>query len=199
MKHTPYLISLGLMAFAASLPALAADADAPKPKPVDTIAQTPLSADWAARLWLQDRGVTPSARVVIATGVNSDGYQGNGWSTAEHVDFGAMIDTGKAFGVDGTMRVVFSDRFGNAVNDRSTGSYVQNQAFYGQGQNLRFNELSYERWLLDKRLSLKGGFYSMGNDFGGLPYTCNFNNNGQCGHPLGPIYSSGWLDNPTGQ
>ncbi|MDX5517391.1 carbohydrate porin [Stenotrophomonas sp. RG-453] len=199
MKYTPCLITVGLLAAATSVPAWAADAEAPKPKPVDTIAQTPLSAAWAARIWLQDRGVTPSARIVVATGVNSDGYKGTGWSTAEHVDIGAMIDTGKAFGVDGTMRVVFSDRFGNAVNDRSTGSYVQNQAFYGQGQNLRFNELSYERWLLDKRLSLKGGFYSMGNDFGGLPYTCNFNNNGQCGHPLGPIYSSGWLDNPTGQ
>jgi len=42
MKHTPYLISLGLMVIAASLPARAAATDAPKPKPVDTIAQTPL-------------------------------------------------------------------------------------------------------------------------------------------------------------
>ena len=158
MKRTSLLAGLALAAVAASVPAWAADPDAPKAKPVDTIAQTPLSAEWAARIWLQDRGVTPSARIVIATGVNSDGYKGTGWSTAEHVDVGALIDTGKAFGFDGTMRVVLSDRFGNAVNDRSTGSYVQNQAFYGQGQNLRFNELSYERWLLDKRLSLKGGF-----------------------------------------
>jgi porin len=201
MNRSYSLIALGLLATAGSLSAQAADSDAAraKPKSADTITQTPLSADWAARLWLQDRGITPTARIVVASGVNSDGYRGSGWSTAEHIDLGAVIDTGKLFGVDGTMRVVLSDRFGNAVNDRSTGSYIQNQAFWGQGQNLRFNELSYERFFLAKRLSLKGGFYSMGNDFGGLPYTCNFNNNGQCGHPLGPIYSSGWLDNPTGQ
>ena len=40
------------------------------------------SADWAARLWLQDRGVTPTARVVVASGVNDKGYRGSGWSTA---------------------------------------------------------------------------------------------------------------------
>lgn len=39
----------------------------------------------------------------------------------------------------------------------------------------------------------------MGNDFGALPDTCNFNSTGQCGHPRGPVYSSRWLDNPTGQ
>ncbi|MCF7752572.1 carbohydrate porin, partial [Bacillus subtilis subsp. subtilis] len=169
MNRSPRLIGIGLMACLGSVPAWAAETDPAKPTPVDSIPQTPLSADGAARRWLQDRGVTPSARIVIASGVNSDGYRGRGWSTADHIDFGAMIDTGRAFGFDGTVRVVFSDRFGNAVNERSTGSYIQNQAFYGQGQNLRFNELSYERWLLDKRLSLKGGFYSMGNDFGGLP------------------------------
>lgn len=200
--NTIQVLSTTAMLIATAMPAARAaaqEASRPKPKAVDTIAQTPLSADWSGRKWLEDRGITPTARIVVASGVNSDGYKGNGWATAEHFDLGAVIDTSKLFGFQGTIRVVFSDRFGNAVNDRYTGSYVQNQAFWGQGQNSRFNELSYERLFLDKRLSLKGGFYSMGNDFGGLPYTCNFNNNGQCGHPLGPIYSSGWLDNPTGQ
>ena len=74
----------------------------------------------------------------------------------------------------------------------------QNQAFWGQGQNLRFDELSYERNFLGDRLDFKGGFYSLGNDFGGLSYVCNFDNNGDCGHPLGLLYGSGWLNSPTG-
>lgn len=179
--------------------ARAADDAAAPAKPVDTVKQVPWSVDLPARHWLQDRGITPNARVVVATSHADGGYAGSGLATATHVDVGAVIDTGKALGLDGTLRVVLSDRFGQAAHDRYTGSYIQNQAFWGQGQNLRLNEVSWERSLLDRRLSLKGGFFSMGNDFGGLPYVCNFNNNGQCGHPLGPIYSSGWLDNPTGQ
>ncbi len=66
-------------------------------------------------------------------------------------------------------------------------------------QNFRFDELSYEREFLERRLSLKGGFYSMGNDFAGLPTVCNFTNNGNCGHPLGLLYGSGWVDSPTEQ
>ncbi|OUL16233.1 hypothetical protein B0X78_04725 [bacterium AM6] len=97
------LTGIGLLAFIVNGPVSAAEASGTaKPKPVDSVVQTPLSADWAARLWLQDRGVTPSARIVIGSGVNSDGYKGSGWSTAEHIDLGAAIDTGKAFGFDGT-------------------------------------------------------------------------------------------------
>lgn len=193
------LLLVGCMVVTGSAWAAGEQTAAPAAKPVDSIPQRPLSADWAARLWLQERGITPTARIVTATARNTAGYHGTGVATATHIDLGAVIDTGKLFGVDGTLRLVVSDRRGRAVHDRYTGSYIQNQAFWGQGQIFRFNELSYERLFLDKQLSLKAGFYAMGNDFGGLPYVCNFNTNGQCGHPLGPVYSSGWLDNPTGQ
>ena len=193
-------VVLSLAALLAAQQTAAAEARVePAAKPVDTVKQVPLSTGLPLRNWLQDAGITPTARAVVSSAYADGGYRGSGSATATHLDLGAIIDTGKALGVDGTVRIVLSDRFGQAVHDRYTGSYIQNQAFWGQGQNFRLNEVSYERSLLDKRLSLKGGFFSMGNDFGGLPYTCNFNNNGQCGHPLGPIYSSGWLDNPTGQ
>ncbi|MEG0184074.1 MAG: carbohydrate porin [Stenotrophomonas sp.] len=195
VRVVPLALAIGLAG--ASLPAMAGESTASKP--VESVKQIPLSQDLALRDWLQDRGITPNARVVIGSSYADGGYRGSGAATATHIDLGAVIDTGKALGFDGTLRVVLSDRFGQAANDRYTGSYIQNQAFWGQGQNFRLNEVSYERSFMAARLSLKGGFFSMGNDFGGLPYTCNFNNNGQCGHPLGPIYSSGWLDNPTGQ
>jgi porin len=171
----------------------------PKPQPVDSVPQTPLTADWSLRHWFEERGINLTGHIIVEPGVNTDGYKGSGVASAEQIDFGAIVDTGTLLGFDGTVRVVFSDRFGHAIQERYTGAYIQDQAYWGQGQNFRFNELSYERFFIDHRLSFKGGFYSMGNDFGGLPYVCNFNNNGQCGHPLGPIYSSGWLDNPTGQ
>jgi porin len=206
MMYARYLAVVGLVAANASVSAQNVSAlplppaeQEPKAQPVDSVPQTPLTTDWSVRHWLEQYGVNLTGHIIIEPGVNSDGYKGSGVTSAQHIDLGAIIDTGKLLGFDGTARVVFSDRFGHAIQERFTGAYIQDQAYWGQGQNFRFNELSYERLFLDHRLSIKGGFYSMGNDFGGLPYVCNFNNNGQCGHPLGPIYSSGWLDNPTGQ
>jgi porin len=170
-----------------------------QPQPVDSVPQTPLSADGSIRHWFEERGIDLIGHIIVEPGVNTDGYKGSGVTSAQQIDFGAIVDTGMLFGFDGTVRVVFSDRFGDAIQERYTGAYIEDQASWGQGQNFRFDELSYERFFLDRRLSLKGGFYSMGNDFGGLPYVCDFNNNGQCGHPLGLIYSSDWLDSPTGQ
>ncbi|GLQ51854.1 hypothetical protein GCM10010872_33030 [Dyella flava] len=162
------------------------------------VPQTPLTANWSVRRWLQANGIDLNAHIVIEPAANTDGYKGSGVVSAEQIDFGATIDTSRLLGFEGTVRIVFSDRLGGAIQERYTGAYIQDQSYWGQGQNFRFSELSYERSFLDYRLSLKGGFYSMGNDFGGLPYVCDFNNNGQCGHPLGLVYGSGWLDSPTG-
>lgn len=200
MNSKQLMIAMGLLAVSPSARTQSADASASSDsRPMDSVPQIPLTHGWIGRQWLLDHGVDLTAHVIVEPGVNTDGYKGHGVTSAQSIDFGAIIDTEKLLGFEGTVRVVLSDRFGHAIQERYTGAYIQDQAYWGQGQNFRFDELSYERLFLDHRLSIKGGFYSMGNDFGGLPNVCNFNNNGQCGHPLGPIYSSGWLDNPTGQ
>ena len=169
-------------------------------EPLDSVAQKPLTGDWKERRWLAERGVSLSAHFIAQPGVNDEGIHGSGTTWDQQLDLGAVLDLAKmGLADEGTVRIVLSDRFGHAVNADRTGAYIQNQAYYGQGQNFRFDELSYERAFLAHRLSLKGGFYSMGNDFAGLPTTCNFTNNGNCGHPLGLLYGSGWVDSPTGQ
>jgi porin len=169
-------------------------------EPLDSVAQESLTGDWKERRWLAERGVSLSAHFIAQPGVNDAGIHGSGTTWDQQLDFGAVLDLATMGVADaGTVRFVLSDRFGHAVNVDRTGAYIQNQAYYGQGQNFRFDELSYERGFLAHRLSLKGGFYSMGNDFAGLPTTCNFTNNGNCGHPLGLLYGSGWVDSPTGQ
>lgn len=177
---------------------------APPPKsaaqqPSDSVRQIPLLAQWAPRRWLAERGITLTGHFIAESAVNDRGYRGAGWDYIQHLDFGAQLNLAKLGAGDGTVRILLSDRLGHALHAERTGAYIQNQAYYGQGNNFRIDEISYERLLLDRRLSLKGGFYSMGNDFGGLPYVCNFNNNGHCGHPLGLLYGSGWVDSPTGQ
>ena len=64
---------------------------------------------------------------------------------------------------------------------------------------MRFNEISIEKFLLAQKLALKAGFYPMGNDFGQLPYLCNFINDALCGHPITLFDNSAWADAPAGR
>ena len=61
-----------------------------------------------------------------------------------------------------------------------------------QGENVRFNEISIEKFLDEKQVAVKVGFYPMGNDFAVLPYLCNFTNDELCGHPITLFDNSGW-------
>lgn len=181
-------------------PAKTAPASTAASGPLDSVKQQPLLGDWALRKRLAEDGVTLSGRWVVEPAVNQHGYRGHGLNVVSSVNIGADFDMGKLGVIDhGLVRVVLTDRLGDATNSERTGAYIQNQAFYGQGKNVRFNELSWEQTFAEGRWAVKAGFYPMGNDFGKLPYTCNFTNNGNCGHPLGPVYSSGWRDDPTGQ
>lgn len=171
----------------------------PKPGPLDSVSQRPLLTDWAPRRWLADLGIAVTGHFIAEVAANDRGYRSAGWNYIQQIDLGAVVDLAKLGVGDGIVKILFSDRLGDALHAERTGAYIQNQAYYGQGKNFRIDEISYERLFFDKRLSLKGGFYSMGNDFAGLPYVCNFNNNGNCGHPLGLLFGSGWVDSPTGQ
>ena len=149
--------------------------------------------DWPPRQRLAEEGVTFIAQFIGEPAENERGYRGSGWAYAQNLQFGAVLNLGKLGWLDhGVMRILLSDVAGTAIQQEYTGAYIVNQAYWGQGENFRFDELSYERYL-SGQLDVKGGFYAMGNDFGGLPYVCNFNNNGTCGHPLGLPYGSGWL------
>jgi porin len=92
-----------------------------------------------------------------------------------------------------------TDRAGRSLTDDRTGGYFPYQVIFGQGQNLRFNEISVEKFLFDKELALKVGFYPMGNDFAVLPYLCNFTNDALCGHPITLFDNSAWADAPAGR
>ena len=91
-----------------------------------------------------------------------------------------------------------TDRAGRDLTLR-TGGYFPYQSIFGQGQNLRFNEISVEKFLSAKEVALKVGFYPMGNDFGQLPYLCNFINDALCGHPITLFDNSAWADAPAGR
>jgi len=146
--------------------------------------QIPLFGELPFRKELSENGIDFIAHYISQTASNTAGIQGTGTAYAQQVDFGLGFDLGK-LGIwpDAVARYAMTERAGVNLSDR-TGSYVPYQSIFGQGQNVRFNEISVEKFLHEKQVALKVGFYPMGNDFAVLPYLCNFMNDELCGHPI---------------
>lgn len=161
--------------------------------------QVPLFADLPWRQKLSQEGIDFIAHYISQTASNTRGIHGTGTAYAQQVDFGISFDLDK-LGIwpDAIARYAMTDRAGNNLTARTDG-YFPYQSIYGQGQNLRFNEISVEKFLLAKELAVKAGFYPMGNDFSQLPYLCNFINDALCGHPITLFDNSAWADAPAGR
>jgi porin len=181
-------------------PTLPAISDTTNPAALDYVIQYPMFGDLAWRKDLADKGIDLIAHYISETMSNTRGIGGTGTAYAQQVDVGASFDLDK-LGVwsDAVARFAMTDRAGRSLAADRTGSYFAYQEIFGQGQNLRFNEITIEKFLLDKQLALKTGFYPMGNDFSTLPYVCNFTNVGFCGHPQSEPVNSGWSDAPAGR
>ena len=161
--------------------------------------QIPLFGDLPFRKELSENGIDFIAHYISQTASNTAGIHGTGTAYADQVDFGLSFDLDK-LGIwpDAIARYAMTERAGVNLSNR-TGSYVPYQSIFGQGQNVRFAEISVEKFLDEKHVALKGGFYPMGNDFAVLPYLCNFMNDELCGHPITLFSNSGWADGPAGR
>jgi porin len=181
-------------------PTLPVISDTTNPAALDYVIQSPMFGDLAFRKDLADKGIDMIAHYISETMSNTRGVNGTGTAYAQQVDFGASFDLDK-LGVwsDAVARFAMTDRAGRSLAADRTDSYFAYQEIFGQGQNLRFNEITIEKFLLEKDLALKVGFYPMGSDFSTLPYVCNFTNVAFCGHPQSEPVNSGWSDAPAGR
>ncbi len=161
--------------------------------------QTPLFGELPLRKKLSEEGIDFIAHYISQTASNTAGIHKTGTAYAQQVDFGVSFDLDK-LGIwqDAVARYAMTDRAGSNLTNL-TGGYFPYQSIYGQGQNVRFNEITIEKYLFAKELALKVGFYPMGNDFGQLPYLCNFINDALCGHPITLFDNSAWADAPAGR
>jgi porin len=161
--------------------------------------QIPLFGELPLRKELEEQGIDFIAHYISQTASNTAGIHGTGTAYADQVDFGLSFDLDK-LGIwsDAIARYAMTERAGVNLSNR-TGSYVPYQSIYGQGENVRFNEITVEKFLDEKQVALKVGFYPMGNDFAVLPYLCNFTNDELCGHPITLFDNSGWADGPAGR
>ena len=174
--------------------------DTTNPAALDYVIQYPMFGNLPFRQDLAGEGIDVIAHYISETMSNTRGIGGTGTAYAQQVDIGASFDLDK-LGIwsDAVARFAMTDRAGRSLAADRTGSYFAYQEIYGQGQNLRFNEISIEKFLFDKQLAVKAGFYPMGGDFSTLPYVCNFINVAFCGHPQSEPVNSGWSDAPAGR
>jgi porin len=174
--------------------------DTTNPAALDYVGQRPLFEDFWLRQDLAARGIDFIAHYISETVSNTQGVKGTGTAYAQQVDFGLSFDLTKLnLWPDAVARFAMTDRAGRSLAADKTDSYFAYQEIFGQGQNLRFNEISVEQFLLSKEVAVKVGFYPMGSDFSTLPYVCNFVNVAFCGHPQSLPVNSGWSDAPAGR
>jgi porin len=116
--------------------------------------QIPLFGELPLRKELAEKGIDLIAHYISQTASNTAGVGGTGTSYAQQVDFGFSFDLDK-LGIwpDAIARYAMTDRAGTNLANR-TGSYFPYQSIYGQGQNLRFNEISVEKFLDEKQVAL---------------------------------------------
>lgn len=166
---------------------------------MDSVLQSPLFGDLPFRLALQAKGIDFIVHYTGETMSNTAGFKGVGTDYAQQVDFGIAFDLDKLGIWRGAVaRFAMTDRAGRSTSDDYTGSYFVYQEAFGQGENLRFNEITVEVHL-SQMVAIKFGFSPMGSDFATLPYVCNFVNTAFCGHPQSLPTNSGWSDAPAGR
>lgn len=157
-----------------------------------------LTGDWGGlRTDLAADGVAFRGDYVSETFSAVDGGLRHGGGYTQQIRVGADFDLEKLSGWSGAIvHVTVNDRRGKGVSSDVVGNRLPIQEAYG-GQYTRLTELSVEQTLDGGRLNLRGGYFAMGNDLGGMPIGCNLVNAAFCAHPLSMSGDSGWYNYPN--
>ena len=165
------------------------------------LTQPTMTGDWGGlRTRLSQYGFDFRASYIGEYAYNFSGGKRIGGDYAQQFAFGADVDMGKVAGLTGgTFHVSLNVREGRSTTADFIGNKIAVQEIYGDGENFRLAELSYQQVLFNKSLDLKAGFVVMGDDFGRTPILCDFENDAFCAHPNSLPTNSGWSDYPAGK
>lgn len=157
-----------------------------------------LTGDWGgARSQYAQAGVNLRGDYVSETFANVSGGRDRGSTYAQQLRLGADFDMARLAGWSGaTLHFTINDRRGGGVSADYIGNRLPVQEVYG-GPYTRLSEASIEQNLLDNRLNLRLGFFSMGNDLGGMAIGCQLVNAAFCAHPLSMSGNTGWYNYPN--
>lgn len=165
------------------------------------LTQPTMTGDWGGlRTRLAQDGYNFRASYIGEWAYNFSGGKRIGGDYAQQFAFGADVDMDKVAGLTGgTFHISFNLREGRNASADFIGNKIDVSEIYGDGNNFRFAELSYQQALYNDLVDLKGGFFIMGDDFGRTAILCDFENDAFCAHPNSLPADSGWSDYPAGK
>lgn len=165
------------------------------------LTQPTMTGDWGGlRTRLSQDGFNFRASYIGEYAYNFSGGKRIGGDYAQQLAVGADLDMGNLVGLTGgTVHISFNLREGRSTTSDFIGNKIAVQEIYGDGNNFRFAELSYQQVLFNDMLDLKAGFFVMGDDFARTAILCDFENDAFCAHPTSLPTNSGWSDYPAGK
>jgi porin len=154
-----------------------------------------LFGDWGGLLpYLLDRGVDVQAAYVSEAAWNPSGGKQQAARYADQLGLSADFDLKKIFGLDGAkLRIALTNRDGRNLTQDAVGNEVLVQEIYGDGQNLRLSDFSYEQ-ALGQRVEVRLGRIHESDDF--AHFSCEFQNLSFCSAPFAILADSGWNNPP---
>jgi porin len=170
------------------------------------INQPTMTGNWGGvRTSLANDGIVFKSVYLGQFGANVSGGKRTGSDYTQQISFGADWDLQKLFGLQGAKLFTYvEDRVGRGLSGDYVGGVLQQDGFFGSGENFRLSELAYEQDFLNKRIDILAGYYVLSTQFAYTPLLCNSNflGNAFCGHPqyltadssgyqLGPVASWG--------
>lgn len=162
------------------------------------LTQPTMTGDWGGlRTKLSQEGFNFRGSYIGEYAYSFSGGKRIGGDYAQQFALGMDVDMGKVAGwTGGTFHLSFNAREGRNTTADYIGNKIDVQEIYGDGQNFRLAELSYQQSLFNDTVDLKGGWLVMGDDFGRTAILCDFENDAFCAHPVSLPTNSGWSDYP---
>lgn len=167
----------------------------------DTRAAPPpgLIGDWRkVRTYLNERGVTVTARYASESGYNFSGGDRKLFRETGQFDVGALFDLERVVGLEGgAIQATVTWRRGeDLTTDAGLGVLQQVQEVYGRGQTVRMTQLWYEQ-RIGEAVEVKLGRTNPGEDF--AVFSCHFMNLSFCGAQPGNLVGDYWYNWPVSQ
>lgn len=161
--------------------------------------QSTMTGDWGGvRTELANEGYNIRGSYIGNYAQSFSGGERIGGDYAQQWELGVDVDMGKVAGwTGGTFHFSLNAREGRNTTTDYIGNKIDVQEIYGNGQNFRLAEMSYEQVLFHDTLNIKAGWTVMGDEFGKTPILCDFENDAFCAHPLSLPLEGGWNDYPV--
>lgn len=173
--HLSASVGVSALLVAMALPARAQTA------PSVTLGPSPLQQYGQA---LANDGITINSRYNGEFAANPSGGERQGAAFTGELNLGANFDLAKLVGLDGgSIQVLFTERAGTSLTQRTINNSVSVQQIFGGGQTYQLTYFTYTQELFNDRVKITVGRDSIQSHFDTAAIYCQFQSNAVCGQP----------------